>query len=137
MSDHVSLEPARAADASLLSNLLELYIHDMSVFFTRLELGADGRFGYAKLPVYFSEPERHFAYLIRHGERVVGFALAARGSPVSDDPEVHVSAIRKLLDGGVTQVYVHSGQKDQRRVIDFYGSKVLPRLRRVAVATAS
>lgn len=88
MSDHVTLEPATAADASLLSNLLELYIHDMSAVFTRLELGADGRFGYPELPRYFSDPAGHFAYLIRHDERLVGFALATRGSPLSDDPDV-------------------------------------------------
>jgi predicted acetyltransferase len=88
MSDVVSLERARASDAPLLANLLELYVHDLSVFFEGVELGADGRFGYEKLPLYFAEPERRFAYLIRHDERVVGFALATRGSPVTEDPEV-------------------------------------------------
>ena len=88
MSDTVILARASAADIPLLSNLLELYIHDMSALFPHVELGADGRFGYAKLPLYFSEPARRFAYLIRHGERVVGFALATRGSPVDEDPEV-------------------------------------------------
>lgn len=48
---------------------------------------------------------------------------------VSDDPEVHVAAIRRLFDGGVTQVYVHAPQQDQERVIDFYGRHVLPLLR--------
>ena len=49
--------------------------------------------------------------------------------PVSDDADVHVQAIRKLADQGVAQVFVHSEQKDQRRVIDFYGTRVLPKLR--------
>jgi len=88
MSDVVSLEPAKESDAPLLANLLELYIHDLSPFFARVELGADGRFGYEKLPLYFSEPTRRFAYLIRHDARVVGFALATRDSPVDADPEV-------------------------------------------------
>jgi F420-dependent hydroxymycolic acid dehydrogenase len=48
--------------------------------------------------------------------------------PVSEDPQVHVQAIQKLIDGGVTHVFVHSPQPDQRRVIDFYGREVLPRL---------
>jgi hypothetical protein len=38
-------------------------------------------------------------------------------------------AIRKLADHGVAQVFVHSGQKDQRRVFNFYGTRVLPKLR--------
>jgi len=88
MSDTVVLARATAADAPLLANLLELYIHDLSPLFPQVELGPDGRFGYAKLPLYFSEPERRFAYLIRHGERVVGFALATRGSPVDSNPDV-------------------------------------------------
>jgi F420-dependent hydroxymycolic acid dehydrogenase len=48
---------------------------------------------------------------------------------VSADPEVHVKAIQKLFQSGVTIVNIHSGQADQRKVIDFYGTEVLPRLR--------
>jgi TAT-translocated FGD2 family F420-dependent dehydrogenase len=48
----------------------------------------------------------------------------------STDPEVHVQALEELFDGGATEVHIHSGQSDQRRVIDFYGAEVLPRLRK-------
>ena len=48
---------------------------------------------------------------------------------VSDDPAVHIDAIRRLLDHGVTQVFVHAPQQDQARVIEFFGRHVLPRLR--------
>jgi predicted acetyltransferase len=51
------------------------------------EVGEDGRFGYPRLPLYWSEPDRRFAFLIRCGARIAGFALATRGSPVTDDPE--------------------------------------------------
>jgi TAT-translocated FGD2 family F420-dependent dehydrogenase len=54
--------------------------------------------------------------------------------PVSTDPEVHAKAITKLLDSGVTIVNIHTGQQDQRRVIDFYGKEVLPRVRRSKAA---
>jgi predicted acetyltransferase len=84
----VVLDVATVDDAVLLANLLELYIHDLSAAFPSVELGADGRFGYGKLSLYWSEPERHFAFLIRSDSRVVGFAMATRGSPVSDDPSV-------------------------------------------------
>jgi len=47
----------------------------------------DGRFGYGRLPLYWSEPARRFPFLIRCDARVVGFALATRGSPASDDPD--------------------------------------------------
>ena len=81
----VVLEPATQSDAVLLANLLELYSHDLSDVFV-LEPGSDGRFGYEKLPRYWSEPERRFPFLIRAGARLAGFALVTRGSPVSDDP---------------------------------------------------
>lgn len=84
----VRLVHATPADAERLANLLELYIHDLSAFYPHVELGDDGRFGYPQLPLYWSEPDRRFPFLIRHGDRVTGFALAKRGSPVSRDPEV-------------------------------------------------
>ena len=84
----VVLEVATLRDAALLSNLLELYLHDLSETFPNIELGADGRFGYDRLPLYWSEPERRFPFFIRDGARVVGFALATRGSPATDDPAV-------------------------------------------------
>lgn len=48
---------------------------------------------------------------------------------VSEDPEEHIEGVRKLPEAGATQVYVHSGQYDQRRFIEFYGREVLPKLR--------
>jgi predicted acetyltransferase len=81
--DDVSLDQATHSDAPLLSNLLELYIHDLSDMFP-VELGPDGRFGYDRLSLYWSEPERRWAFLIRRRGRVVGFVLATRAaSPVT------------------------------------------------------
>lgn len=51
---------------------------------------------------------------------------------VSTDPEAHAQKIHELFQSGVTIVNVHSGQMEQRKVIDFYGEQVLPRLRRQA-----
>ncbi len=84
-SQEVALEVATPDTAQLLSNLLELYMHDLSEIFP-MEVGSDGRFRYGKLPLYRSEPEKHFAFLIRSGAHAAGFALATRGSPASDDP---------------------------------------------------
>jgi predicted acetyltransferase len=84
----VALDAATAADAALLGNLLELYVHDLSAVFSSVVLGPDGRFGYPTLPLYWSEPDRRFAFLIRCGGDVAGFALATRCSPAADDPAV-------------------------------------------------
>jgi predicted acetyltransferase len=83
----VSLIAATESDAALLANLLELYIHDLTEIFGSLEIGPDGRFGYRRLPLYWSEPRR-FPFVIRSGSRVAGFALAKRGSPADGDPMV-------------------------------------------------
>jgi F420-dependent hydroxymycolic acid dehydrogenase len=47
--------------------------------------------------------------------------------PISNDPAVHIAAIEKLFDSGVTIVNVHSGQPDQQKVIAFYQNSVLPK----------
>lgn len=50
--------------------------------------------------------------------------------PVSLDPKVHIDAMEKLFASGATIVNIHSGQNDQRRVIEFYGNDVLPSLKK-------
>jgi TAT-translocated FGD2 family F420-dependent dehydrogenase len=54
--------------------------------------------------------------------------------PVSTDPEVHVKTVTELFNSGATIVNIHSGQADQKKVIEFYGKEVLPRLKRSAIA---
>jgi predicted acetyltransferase len=87
LAGEVTLDAATPDDAALIANLMELYIHDLSAVFTDVALGPDGRFGYSKLPLYWSEPERRFPFLIRCDARIAGFVLVTRGSPASDDPD--------------------------------------------------
>jgi F420-dependent hydroxymycolic acid dehydrogenase len=47
---------------------------------------------------------------------------------VGTDPQIHAAAIRELFQSGATLVNIHSGQADQKKVIEFYGRHVLPRL---------
>jgi F420-dependent hydroxymycolic acid dehydrogenase len=49
--------------------------------------------------------------------------------PISTDPDVHVKALMELFKDGATIVNVHSGQVNQRAVIEFYGKHVLPKVR--------
>jgi len=86
VSHGVTVERATERDASLLANLLELYIHDLSDVFP-IEIGGDGRFGYGTLPLYWSKPDTHFAFLFRRHAKVAGFALVTRGSPATSNPE--------------------------------------------------
>jgi F420-dependent hydroxymycolic acid dehydrogenase len=45
---------------------------------------------------------------------------------VGSDPQIHIDAIKKLFASGATIVNIHSGQRDQQKVLDFYGREVLP-----------
>lgn len=84
---------------------MELYIHDISDVFPDVEVGSDGHFGYPTLPLYFSEPENRWAFLIASGRHIAGFALVTRGSPATDDPEVldvaEFFVLRRFRRGGV------------------------------------
>ncbi len=51
---------------------------------------------------------------------------------IGTDPGVHIKKMHELFDSGVSVINVHSGQPDQVRVIDFYGTHVLPAFRQPA-----
>ena len=53
---------------------------------------------------------------------------------VSTDPEEHVQQIRFYTDLGFNHLVFHAPGNDQRRFLDLYADKVLPLLRKVAVA---
>jgi predicted acetyltransferase len=78
----VTLDAATSSDAEVLANLLLLYI------LPNVDVGTDDRFSYPKLPLYWSESERRFAFLLRCDGRLAGFVLVKRGSPAAEDPEV-------------------------------------------------
>lgn len=80
---HIEIIPAKRDQEPVLANLLQLYAHDFSEF-QKVELGADGRFVYQQLPLYWSDPERH-PFLIWIDGKLAGFVLVKRGSGVSDD----------------------------------------------------
>ncbi len=85
----VSLDDATPADATLLANLLEQYAHDLRSVFPDVAVGANGRFSYPMLPLYWSEPELRWAFLIRCDGDVAGFVFARRGAPAAlHDPGV-------------------------------------------------
>jgi F420-dependent hydroxymycolic acid dehydrogenase len=65
-------------------------------------------------------------------EAEVALEKVAEGWPVGTDPETHVKVLADLFKSGATEVHIHSGQRDQRRVIEFYGKEVLPRLRSIS-----
>ncbi len=75
--------------------------------------------------------------ILRRAEQDVPLEKVSETWTVSENPDDHAHAIQKLIDGGVTQVYVHFGQNDQQRAIEFYGKEVLPRLKRASQRPAA
>ena len=70
----------------ILANLLELYAHDFSEFHD-VEIGADGRFGYKALPLYWSKRGRR-PFLVWVDGTLAGFALVKQGSEISGDAAI-------------------------------------------------
>jgi F420-dependent hydroxymycolic acid dehydrogenase len=64
----------------------------------------------------------------RHAEKHTTPEEAADRMLVSADPADHIERLRALASAGATHVFLHSPQPDQRSVISFYGSSVLPAL---------
>jgi predicted acetyltransferase len=77
---------ATADQAPILANLIELYAYDFSEI-ADLQLNADGRFGYALLPLYWQEPNR-YPFLVTVDDTLAGFALVKQGSVVSGQAEI-------------------------------------------------
>jgi predicted acetyltransferase len=96
-SPRIELDPAVLEHAPILANLLELYAHDFSEFHT-LAIGADGKFGYKFLPLYWSEPNRH-PFFVRVNGRLAGLALVKRGSEITGNPTVWDMAEFFILRG--------------------------------------
>lgn len=79
----VEVVTATAEQSVAVANLFELYAHDFSEFYD-VETGEDGRFGFDKLPLYWSDPQRH-PFLIRCQGKLAGFVLVKQGSELTGD----------------------------------------------------
>jgi predicted acetyltransferase len=91
---NVRIAPATIEHKPVLANLLELYCHDFCDFL-KLTIGADGRFGYSALDLYWTDKER-FPFLVRVQEDLGGFVFVHRllnpegGSPIWDIAEFFI-----------------------------------------------
>jgi alkanesulfonate monooxygenase SsuD/methylene tetrahydromethanopterin reductase-like flavin-dependent oxidoreductase (luciferase family) len=86
------------------------------------------RFGPKAWKPYFNvrDPQE----IERRAKAEVPLEEVTEGWPIGTDPDVHVKALSELFENGATGVHIHSGQPDQKRVIEFYGREVLPRLKK-------
>ena len=80
---NVQVTPASLTEKSILRNLLELYLYELSEY-DGSEVGECGLYGYDYLEHYWTEEGRH-PFLIRVGGRLTGFALVNRHTRLTHD----------------------------------------------------
>ncbi len=81
-----TLRPAAAADKSVIANLIQLYLHDMTEFMP-FPVGEDGRFEYGFLDRFWRHP-----YFIMDGDEIAGFALVIDECPLTGRAPCHFMA---------------------------------------------
>lgn len=69
----INLQNIRAGDMSVLRNLLELYLYDLSEFDGE-DVNEHGYYGYNRLDHYWTEPGRS-VFFIRFNRKLAGFSL--------------------------------------------------------------
>ena len=94
----VSLETAGLADAEGLSDLLAHYVAELSPLFA-IQADADGRFRYDKLPLYWTGPDRRFAFFIRSGQERVGVVFSGIDFPGTGSFESPRRTARRFRSG--------------------------------------
>jgi len=92
------------------------------------------RFGPKAWKPYFDIRDPHEIQHRANAE--VSIEQVTEGWPVGTDAEAHVKVLSDLFESGATGVHIHSGQRDQKKVIDFYGKEVLPRVRKTVAKAA-
>jgi predicted acetyltransferase len=82
----VTIEAMTRESAPILDNLFELYAYEFSEHMP-LRIKASGRFELTPGDAWWTR-EDHFAYLIKFGAELAGFALVRAGSRVTGAPDV-------------------------------------------------
>lgn len=91
---HITLLPATTSKKPIVAHLLQLYLHDCSVFDER-DVDDSGLFHSESFEHYWTQPEHH-GFLIYANKRLVGFAFINR-----------MSLMHETFDGyAVTDLFV-------------------------------
>jgi TAT-translocated FGD2 family F420-dependent dehydrogenase len=88
------------------------------------------RFGPKAFKSYFDVTDP--AEIERKADAEVPIDTVLESWAVGTDPDTHISKVKALFASGASIVNIHTGQQNQKRVIDFYGSHVIPAVRKPA-----
>jgi predicted acetyltransferase len=115
---NIEIIPASLEQQPILGNLLALYLHDFTEFLPN-DVDDDGRFRYDRLPLYWTEPQRH-PHLVRVDGKWAGFALVRQVSHFTGDEDV----------ADMTEFFILRGYRRRgvggvaaRRVFDLFPGK--------------
>jgi TAT-translocated FGD2 family F420-dependent dehydrogenase len=136
--EHKSEFEAGAKDAGKDPSQMPVFIEQYAVVGDHkdAEIAATfWRFGPKAWNPYFNirDPQE----IERRANAEVPLEKVTEGWPISTDPEPHLKVLAELFDSGATGVHIHSGQPDQKRVIEFYGKQVIPRLKKMMAGKAA
>jgi TAT-translocated FGD2 family F420-dependent dehydrogenase len=83
------------------------------------------RFGPKAFKGYQNDPDP--VSIQRRADSEIPLEKVMSSWAIGTDPAVHIKKLRELFDSGATIVNVHTGQADQKKLVDFYGRNVLPK----------
>lgn len=133
-SEDIMVREVKEDEEKILSNLVSLYLHDLSEFADDLKIDQEGKFVYEGLHYYFTEKELH-PYFIYSRNEIAGFLLLNSGKYVPEDTEysIHEIFILKSFRGkGIASIAIkklfemYRGQyrveqlKDNKLAINFW-----------------
>lgn len=87
----IELTFARKEDTGVLRNLLQLYLHELSVY-APIEIGEDGIYAYEHLDSYFGDAHR-WAFLVRVKGKLAGFVMVRRLDTLSTEATYSVAEL--------------------------------------------
>lgn len=97
----IEVQPVSFEDKTLLRNLLQLYLYDLSEY-EAIELNDHGEFGYNYLDPYWTDSNRH-PFLVRIDGRIGGFVLvnAFTYTEHTDHSLAELFILRKYRKAGI------------------------------------
>ena len=110
MTSKIKITPASIEQQSVIAQLYELYTYEMTDL-ADFDINVSGYYGYSDLPLYWNTPNR-YPYLIWVSNKLAGFVLIQRGSPIDDNPNIWDVAeffiMRKFRKKGIGQFVAQS-----------------------------
>lgn len=82
----IQVKKASAIQAPVIAQLYELYTYEMTDL-ADFDINDNGYYGYSDLPLYWQDPNKH-PYLIWVNQKLAGFVLLQKGSPIEENPDI-------------------------------------------------